>query len=230
MKCRSMIICVVVLTLLLSITSPAFASERSANATVGTLTLWAAEGGSSSGGIWNLGHAFLSFKNTSGSVKYFGVYPVANNEEVTVGTFSTNSGHNGIWYNMESYLYHEKGNRLIDRVSLTISITQNQLDEINSIINDSGNDYYNITTYNCVDFALLVWYEVNPYYVFSTGNPSSPHVLFDAIVTTNEHQVDKAIVDNQNVGYADNGVFMEVTEKALEGITRFLEVDDSETM
>lgn len=203
------------------------------NVTVGVLTLFSSTGSSSSSVGSGLGHAFLSFKNTTNSIKMVGVYGVAPQEEITFGKWGNtgNYGHVGIWYNLESYLDNNK-DAFADRISISIAITQSELNRINEIMENG--DSYQLYGDNCVDFGVEIWYETSSIYVLSTGysetsaSPSYALALMNAIETTGESQTGRTIAFNSNVGYAQNGMFCEVDPLTLTRIAIFLDIDNED--
>ena len=67
------------------------------------------------------------------------------------------SQHTGIWYNLESY-FANNASAYGNRVSLSMSVTQSNIDTINDII--SKNDKWSLTN-NCSSFAVKVWNSVS---------------------------------------------------------------------
>lgn len=90
---------------------------------VGELKIYASNDSGSSWAV-NLGHAFLTFTNYSNNDLILGTYTVKPGEEATFGTFLSlmaYNKHNGLWYNLEAYEYHEN-NKFSDSVCLYITI------------------------------------------------------------------------------------------------------------
>lgn len=77
-------------------------------------------------------------------------------ETVTVG-FWGNLGNAGVWYNVESYAI-DKFNLFNGRVSVKMTITQEDVSKINSYI--AKHDYWNIS-YNCSCFVKDIWNSVS---------------------------------------------------------------------
>ena len=66
------------------------------------------------------------------------------------------NGHNGLWYNLESYFANQGA--YDGRVSLSEEITQSELDTLNGIIN--SNDKWSLFN-NCSSFAAKTWNSVS---------------------------------------------------------------------
>ena len=173
--------------------------------TVGVLTIFAANDGSSSS--WSTsGHAFFSFKNTSHCPITVGGLTVFVGEEITFGTWGNQSAHKGIWYNLESYFINDceaYGNR----VSLSINITQEDIDRINDLIAD--NDTWAVLN-NCSSFATRIWNEISTV-TLSAGTPNTPTTLMSSIKSKTGYETLRAVQYNTNIGYVNNGVFVPVT-------------------
>ena len=120
-------------------------------------------------------HAFITIKNISNKDLSIGLLSdISPRVTISIGTWSSvdptssqtssasfsgsssRSIHTGIIYNYEAYLinYTEQMN---ERYSLTVTITQSQLDEINNIIRNY--DKWNLIN-NCTVFASKVWNSV----------------------------------------------------------------------
>lgn len=194
------------LCLVLCCTVTAFAAETAT--TVGTLTIFASnDGGSSS---WNTsGHAFLAFKNTSSSSITIGGLTVAAGEEITFGTWGNQSAHTGIWYNLESYFIHNQS-AYANRVSLSMSVTQDDVDDINTII--ANNDTWALLN-NCSSFAVKVWNKVSST-TLNAGTPNTPTSLMSSIKSKTGYKTGRAVQENTNIGYVSNGKFVSVTVRA----------------
>lgn len=173
--------------------------------TVGILTIFAANDGSSSS--WSTsGHAFFSFKNTSYCPVTVGGLTVLVDEEITFGTWGNQSAHKGIWYNLEPYLinnYEAYGNR----VSLSINITQEDIDRINDLIAD--NDTWAALN-NCSSFATRIWNEISTI-TLSAGTPNTPTALMSSIKSKTEYENVRTVQYNTNIGYVSDGLFVPVT-------------------
>ena len=194
------------LCLVLCCSIPAFAAETTT--TVGTLTIFSSnDGGSSS---WNLsGHAFLAFENTSSSDITVGGLTVASGEEITFGTWGNQDAHHGIWYNLESYLINNQ-NDYANRASLSMSVTQDDVDEINTII--ANNDTWALLN-NCSSFAVRVWNQVSSI-TLSAGSPNTPTSLRANIRSKSGYETGRSVQNNTNIGYVSGGEFVPVTVSA----------------
>lgn len=194
------------LCLVLCCSIPAFAAESAT--TVGTFTIFASnDGGSSS---WNTsGHAFLAFENTSSDSITIGGLTVEADEEITFGTWGNQSAHTGIWYNLESYLIHNRS-EYANRVSLSMSVTQDDIDDINTII--ANNDTWALLN-NCSSFAVKVWNQVSSTSL-SAGTPNTPTSLMSSIKSKTGYQTGRAVQENTRIGYVSNGKFVSVTVSA----------------
>lgn len=177
-----------------SLITPAFAVSTS----VGQLTIFCMEGN----------HAFLSFKNTYSDPARIGGLSVNRGHEITIGTFNYNS-HKGIWYNLDSHLYHHAGmaNQFSGRVSLTTSVTQSDVDAINSYI--SSHDTWSQTN-NCAYFAANVWNLVSST-ALSASYPGNPTVLANSIRSVSGYQTNRSIPNSTPVGYVSNGLWYSST-------------------
>ncbi|MBQ6706874.1 MAG: hypothetical protein IJN07_05155 [Clostridia bacterium] len=184
----------------------AFYSYRSGTTTIiGTLSIFAANDGSTSS--WSIsGHAFLTFKNTSCSPITVGGLTVWVDNEITIGTWGNKEPHDGIWYNLESYIINTYGS-YENRVSLSIDITQNDVDLINAVI--ANNDTWSETN-NCSSFATKVWNEVSSI-ALSAGTPNTPTSLMLSIKSKAGYETARSVQNNTNIGYMSNGEFVAAT-------------------
>lgn len=153
-------------------------------------------------------HAFLSFKNTYSEPVRIGGLSVNRGQEITIGTFYYRS-HQGIWYNLDSYLYHHAGkaSQFSGRVSLTTTVTQNDVDSINSYI--SSHDTWTESN-NCSSFAANVWNLVSSV-TLSASYPGNPTVLANSIRSVSGYQTNRSIPDSTPVGYVSNGLWYSST-------------------
>ena len=112
-----------------------------------------------SGGTLGVGtHAFLYFVNISGhNISVLGNV-ITPGKGITVGTFGNKSDGLGIYINLEAYdIEHNDG--YSNRVSLTINLTQSQLNSVNSVM-ESNNKW--TLTKNCSWFVTQAWNKVCP--------------------------------------------------------------------
>lgn len=197
------------LVMICAISVPAFAADIEPMATtVGTVTVFSSnDGGSSS---WNTsGHAFIAFKNTSSSSIRVGGLNVGAGHEITFGTWGNKDGHTGIWYNLESYFANNQG-AYGNRVSLSMNVTQSDIDTINNII--SNNDTWSLTN-NCSSFAVKVWNSISSK-TLSAGIPNTPTSLMSSIKSKSGYQTGRSIGNTTPIGYMKNGSFVSVTMSA----------------
>ena len=189
------------------------AQSTDASSTVGTLTIFSAnDGGSSS---WNTSrHSFIAFKNTSYSSIRVGGLNVGSGHEITIGTWGNKSQHTGIWYNLESYFVNNTG-AYSNRVSLSMSVTQSDINTINNII--SNNDKWSLTN-NCTSFAIKVWNNVSNA-ILSGGIPNTPTALMSSIKAKSAHQTGRSIRNTTPIGYVSNGSFVSVTASQLNNVS-----------
>lgn len=117
--------------------------------------------GSSEGG--NVGHTFLSIKNKTNSTLNFLDYPIPAKEMITVSIWQegiTSLGSGGIYINLEMTL-----SKNIDNASISIDITQQQLDTIAK--NSPKESYYkqdlsHLIWHNCTTYSTKMWNLVAP--------------------------------------------------------------------
>lgn len=211
---RKFLAVILAICMVLCCSVTAFAAEPKAT-TVGTLTIFSSnDGGNSS---WNTsGHAFISFKNTSSSSITVGGLSVGSGHEITIGTWGNKSNHVGIWYNLESYFVNNQS-AYSNRVSLSMSVTQANIDTINTLI--SNNDTWTALN-NCSSFAVKIWNAVSSK-TLSAGTPNTPTSLMTSIKSKSGYQTGRAIGNTTPIGYVSNGSFVSVTMTAN---TRNIEV------
>lgn len=94
-----------------------------------------------------------------------------------------------------------------NRVSLSMSVTQSDIDTINSII--SNNDTWSVTN-NCSSFAVKVWNSVSSN-TLSAGSPNTPTSLMSSIKSKSGYQTGRSIGNTTPIGYVSNGSFVTVT-------------------
>lgn len=203
---KRIISAVLALCLVMCCTITSFAAETAT--AVGTLTIFASnDGGNSS---WNTsGHAFLAFENTSSSSITIGGLTVAAGEEITFGTWGNKSAHTGIWYNLESYFIHNQ-NAYTNRVSRSVVVTPNDIDDINTII--ANNDTWSVLN-NCASFAVKVWNAVAAT-TLTAGSPNTPTSLMASIKSKAGYRTGRAVQQNTRIGYVSSGSFVPATVSA----------------
>ena len=179
-------------------TIPVCAIEYAADDIIGYLTLFAVNNSADA----DLGHAFLQFENTSSITLTIGPYGVSPGEGITISVWRDVDGHNGIAYNIESFLHYDKG-RFTNRASITIPLRSSDRTTLNNLLYSNRNWEYNAITDNCVDFSLLLWYSVCSDYTFSTGKTSttaaSPRLLFASMQQFSDCVSGDTITYNYNV-------------------------------
>ena len=169
---------------------------------VGILTIFSSSDGVDSSATYT-GHAFVTFTNTSSLSKQVGVFNVYSGQEVTIGTRGGNCGHVGVWYNSEAYKLHYLGS-YSDRVSLSMYITQAELNTLNSLI--ASGDTWTITN-NCSSFASRVWNSISSIQL-SAGIINNPGTLKNSIKAVSGYQTCRGIQNSTPVGYASGNQFV----------------------
>lgn len=200
--------------------------------TVGVLTIFSSSGGGSSS-FSKSGHAFLSFKNTSAQQIKIGGLNVNSGHEITFGTWGSKPAeytiepdikwHKGIWYDLEAYLINYD-NDLSDRVSLSINITMDDVQNINLII--SICDYWSLKE-NCSSFALAIWNYIAPNNLdLSAGSPNTPTSLSKNIKNKSGYQTKRAVMNMTPIGYVnEDGNFVSITLRKSGQRCRSVEYD-----
>jgi hypothetical protein len=137
------------------------------------------------------GHSFLMFKNTSDETYLVGHYYLEPNKTVTVGTWGNKDDGKGVYYNLEAYFINVYGS-YSDRVSITMSYTQSQLETLTQYIN-SNNSW--TLLFNCASFTERVWnsvatgsLKVNAGFLIKT-----PTALYNNIVKKSGYVTRKAV-------------------------------------
>ena len=122
------------------------------------------------------GHAWITVSNyKSSSITVGKLSGIAQNKLLSVGTWGNKSEHTGLWYGLESKFVAQGS--YSNRVSLSMDLTQAQLDTINSkIVN--GDSWSTLN--NCASFAVDVWNSVSSVKL-SAGTIKTPTNLRDSI-------------------------------------------------
>lgn len=155
--------------------------------------------GSSSVELVGLGkHAWIVITNISKSTIQVGKLSVGVGESITVGTYGTDHGHAGIWFNYDGYFAHTE-DAYTDNNSYTMSISQSQLDTINSVILDSSNDTWTYLN-NCSTFSTEVWNSVAST-TFSAGIINTPKTLYNNIAKKSGYKHNMTIPFDGDVYY-----------------------------
>lgn len=188
---------------------------------MGQLTIFSANDGMSSF-LNTSGHAWIAFKNTYYQTIRIGGITVSPYGMATVGTFGNIEAHLGIWYNIESYYMnlYEDYDPYPNRVSITIPVTQSQIDTINDII--SNNDAWTATN-NCSSFATKVWNAVSSTDL-SAGFPNTPTSLRQSIIATGAYETEKPISSHSAVGYVSGGIFHSYFSRSTRNISGFTDL------
>lgn len=157
--------------------------------------------------LFNLGHSFLTFENTSNQIINIGNYKVSPNETICFGTWSISS-HFGVWYNLE-YNYSAIHNRYDGRVSITKGVTANNIEEINKFIY-SHNTWSPIK--NCSYFALNLWNKVaNENEMLKTYWIYSPAKVANQLREFEDFETNKSFITKTNFGYFSNTEYVSFT-------------------
>lgn len=157
--------------------------------------------------LFNLGHSFLTFENTSGVPQKIASYTVLPNETICLGTWSISS-HFGVWFNLE-YNYHSIFNRYEGRVSVTKGITEQNLQTITEFIylNDTWSPIK-----NCSYFAVNLWNKIaedeeklDTYWIYS------PSKVMQNLKQFKNYEVNKPMQSNKVFGYFSNSTYVSFT-------------------
>lgn len=136
----------------------------------------------------SLGHAWMTFYNSSSTRIKIGKRDVLPKNEMAFGTWK-NSFHNGIFYNIESSRYHYE-DYYEGRVSLTIKITsEDQIKTINDYI--SANDYWKYFK-NCSYFASNLWNKLSSDKVYA-GKIPKPSTLIKSMKQYDYYEINREI-------------------------------------
>ena len=184
---------------------------------VGELTIFALDNASKDSLplLFNLGHSYLTFKNTTLAPIKIGNYSVSPNETICFGTWSISS-HFGVWYNLESN-YHETSNRYEGCVSVTKGITASDIEKVNEFI--YSHNYWNPLK-NCSYFALNLWNTV----ASKTEQLKKPLIYTPKKVANQIRQfatfeTNKHVKTNNNFGYFNDVEYVSFT---MEGDYEFV--------
>lgn len=175
------------------------ATTASDGTPIGILTIHSAsrfsnsQGGSSSSSSGSdLGHAFLSFKNTTWQSVRLGGINVAAGAECTIGTWDI-SDHSGIWYNLESYAINNKG-KMPNRVSLSMLVCLDDMEKINQYVD--SHDAWSLAG-NCSVFARFVWNSVSD--ICLSGD--TPSALASSIKSQSGYEINRYVPNASPCGY-----------------------------
>lgn len=188
------------LSLLLGLTSCNNISTRTFSGVkenkVGELTLYAFNGDSERvPGTVNLGHSYVTIKNTSSASFDVGYYQLQANSSVSIGSWSQNA-HFGLWYNVEK-IYMEM-DRYQGRISITTDINLDDVTYLTNFI--KNNDTWSFSK-NCSYYSLSMFNLVaNQEDKISVSGTVTPGKLFSYIKTFDSPRMefDKNMEDLSN--------------------------------
>ena len=172
---------------------------------IALLSIFAFDGKSESKwGLMNLGHAFLSIENVSDDKLDILDYSLDSGKTICVGTWAIKD-HFGVWYNVESN-YFDTYNKYDGRVSVTISLSTEELDKLCSFI--SKNDRWNPLN-NCSKFAMHAWNIVateserliKPI-IYTPSNIVSQLKMFD------NYEINRPMITDKKFGYFSSSQFV----------------------
>lgn len=148
----------------------------------------------------NGGHSWLTIKNNLGTNIMVGVFSVAPEKEISIGTFGNQSGHNGIWYNIESWYADSASYN--GRVSLSQNINYDQLSTINDYI--ENHDTWSLYN-NCSNFAANVWNSVSDSNLKFSFWPT-PSALSNEIKNKDGYETNRKFqkAESEDIGYKNN--------------------------
>ncbi len=200
-----------------------YAYNYKATSSVGPylLSIFSCANDSDNSSINTTGHAFLTIKNCTYTSIIVGGITVAPYEEISIGTWGNQKQHDGIWYNLESYLVNTN-QAYQGRVSLTENITRADIDTINTLI--SKNDEWTYLD-NCSSFATGIWNEISSVNL-NAGFPKTPATLVKSIKSKSGYETNRSIQYNTNIGYVQNGNFVSVVSENNSrnvGVVQFIE-------
>lgn len=181
------------------------------NNSVGTVTLYSFNGDSERvPGTINLGHAFISVKNTTSQLMKVGAFTLEPNEEVSVGGWGQ-TAHFGMWYNIES-TYMKLG-RYQGIISITTEFVTEDLIKLNEYI--KTHDQWSLFK-NCSYMALDMYNTVaNEEDKISVGKLVTPGKLYDKLKNSVDSVFDRQITYFTKVGYSANYEMTELVEFEL---------------
>ncbi|CAM3661569.1 MULTISPECIES: hypothetical protein [Saccharibacillus] len=143
-------------------------------------------------------HAWITVSNTSNRTIVVGKINVAPGKTVSLGTWGNKTEHQGLWYNLESFLI-SKNNAYSNRVSANVFITQSNLNKLNSHI--LRFDKWSTLT-NCSSFAASSWNLIASPSV-SAGVINTPKNLASSIKNINSYSTGVTVPFNYAVYHAN---------------------------
>ena len=177
---------------------------------VGEFTLFTHEGNKNTLPlIFNLGHSYLSFTNTSNETISISTYACSPGETVCIGTWSISS-HFGVWYNVESN-YNICNNRYDGRLSISKQIDINDVNTITKFI-EENNTWSPLK--NCSNFALNCWNEIaSESEKISKPVIYTPSHIASQIRLFSGYETNKPMVTKDNFGYFEDDTYVAFTMK-----------------
>lgn len=159
--------------------------------------------------IFNLGHSFLSFTNTSNEVINISTYTCQPNETVCIGTWSI-STHFGVWYNVESN-YDICNKRYDGRLSISKKIDSQDVTKLTKFI-EEHNTWNPLQ--NCSYFALNCWNELAAESeIIAKPIIYTPTHIASQIKLFSGYKLNKEMVTESNFGYFENDTYVAFTMK-----------------
>lgn len=157
--------------------------------------------------LFNLGHSYLSFTNTSNTTIDLAGYKCEPNETVCIGTWSI-SKHFGVWYNVESN-YDIYDNHYDGRLSLTKQIGMEEVEKLTEFI--VNNNKWTILK-NCSYFALNCWnYVVESNEQIDTPLIYTPSYIAKQIKQFETYEINRPYITKTNFGFFSNEVYVSYT-------------------
>lgn len=151
--------------------------------------------------IKNYGHAFLSVTNISDNSFNIGGRMVDVGETITVGLWNILE-HFGVWFNVDGN-YISQYSKYSNRVSLTIGISNDDLNTLNDVIDDS--DKWNVF-FNCSAFAITCWNSVaGEGEKLNTRCIVSPSYLTKEISKFDEYEFNREVQTDNKIMYYKEG-------------------------
>lgn len=170
-----------ILILFMSIASSVGTNLEAASSNVATVKIYSIGKVSSGASSNNLGHTWITIKNTTSKTITVGRYNLCKGCTVSAGTFG-NKRHNGVYYNLEGYYNNLDSSQFENTVSLSENVTAKELSWITRSI--KNNDNWSKGN-NCSDFALRIWNYISPsskdIYPFGVDTPTGVEKKIKAI-------------------------------------------------
>lgn len=155
----------------------------------------------------NMGHAFISIKNLSGSAFDIGKYELESGEEVSIGLWGQKASWS-VWYDLEVY-YLNKG---LYKKAASVKRGIESLDEIGALGNFIENTGKWTFSNTCTTFALNAWNLVAGKDRIETKN-GTPKKLKRQIERFRTCETERTITSNKSPSFIKGGEFIYVTPK-----------------